>query len=332
MSSPSSIPQYQALRLTRQPFKLLYTTLTLITLPLRIFAILLYYIPKSTRQHPKWTYHQAVGMSNFSICWHYTTIVEFHTTKSLQPGSERDRFVVIDPPSTSISFYRGIIGSNPAIQPITIGGVWFTSPPPSGQTPKMVVIHFHGGAYVLGGARQMESGWGPEVLSKRMEYPVLQVQHRLAIEPNSCFPAAVQDGITAYNYVLKTLGVKPENVVLSGESAGGNLVLAMLRYLSTDCKGILPLPRAGLCWSPWLDMTIDTKALDKHPSITTDYVFGSLIEWGKRCYIPKDLSPGHPYLSPLGNELDCPVSIFVQTGMAEVLYEDHVLFAERMKE
>ncbi|PQE32438.1 alpha beta hydrolase fold-3 domain containing protein [Rutstroemia sp. NJR-2017a WRK4] len=196
----------------------------------------------------------------------------------------------------------------------------------------MVVIHFHGGAYVLGGARQMESGWGPEVLSKRMGCPVLQVQYRLAIEPNSCFPAAVQDGITAYNYVLKTLGVKPENFVLSGESAGGNLVLAMLRYLSTYCKGILPLPRAGLCWSPWLDMTVDTKALDKHPSVTTDYVFGSLIAWAKRCYIPTDLSPGHPYLSPLGNEFDCPVPIFVQTGTAEVLYEDHVLFAERMKE
>ncbi|PQE13336.1 alpha beta hydrolase fold-3 domain containing protein [Rutstroemia sp. NJR-2017a BVV2] len=178
----------------------------------------------------------------------------------------------------------------------------------------------------------MESGWGPEVLSKRMGCPVLQVQYRLAIEPNSCFPAAVQDGITAYNYVLKTLGVKPENVVLSGESAGGNLVLAMLRYLSTDCKGILPLPRAGLCWSPWLDMTSDAKALDKHPSITTDYVFGSLIAWGKRCYIPTDLSPGHPYLSPLGNEFGCPVPIFVQTGTAEVLYEDHVRFVERMKE
>lgn len=158
------------------------------------------------------------------------------------------------------------------------------------------------------------------------------MQYRLAIEQKSRFPAAIQDGITAYNYVLNTLGVKPENIVLSGESAGGNLVLAMLRYLSTDGKNSLPFPRAGLCWSPWLDMTTDTKELDKHPSIKTDYVFGSLIAWGKRCYIPKDLSPGHPYLSPLGNEFECPVPIFVQTGTAEVLYKDHVRFFQRMKE
>lgn len=148
------------------------------------------------------------------------------------------------------------------------------------------------------------------------------MQYRLAIEQKSRFPAAIQDGITAYNYVLNTLGVKPENIVLSGESAGGNLVLAMLRYLSTDGKNSLP----------WLDMTTDTKELDKHPSIKTDYVFGSLIAWGKRCYIPKDLSPGHPYLSPLGNEFECPVPIFVQTGTAEVLYKDHVRFFQIMKE
>ncbi|QSZ36886.1 hypothetical protein DSL72_006769 [Monilinia vaccinii-corymbosi] len=222
---------------------------------------------------------------------------------------------MIEPPSIttttpSPALYCDIIDSNPAIRPITIGAVWFTSPPPPGKTPKMVVIHFHGGAYVLGGARQMESGWGPEVLSKRIGY-VLQVQYRLAVEQNSCFPAAIQDGITAYNHVLNLLGVKPENIVLSGESAGGNLVLAMLRYLSTDGKDALPLPRAGLCWSPWLDMTPDAKELYEHPSITTDYVFGSLIAWG--------------------NEFECPVPVFVQTGAAEVFYKDHVRFVERMK-
>ncbi|KAM3070298.1 hypothetical protein ACMFMG_010134 [Clarireedia jacksonii] len=105
----------------------------------------------------------------------------------------------------------------------------------------------------------------------------------------------------------------------------------MLRYLSTDGKDALPLPRAGLCWRPWLDMTADEKELDKHPSIKTDYVFGSLIAWGTRCYVPANLSPGHPYLSPLGNEFECSVPVFVQTGTAEVLYKDHVRFVERMK-
>lgn len=88
------------------------------------------------------------------------------------------------------SLYQGFINSNPAIQPTTIGGVWYTAPPPTQEIPKLVVIHFHGGAYVT---RQMESGWGPEVLSKAMNCPVLQPQYRLSAEENSSFPAAVQD-------------------------------------------------------------------------------------------------------------------------------------------
>lgn len=177
----------------------------------------------------------------------------------------------------------------------------------------MVVIHFHGGAYVLGGARTLESGWGPKILSKHMGCPILQVQYRLAIEKNSCFPAAIQDGITVYNYVLNTLGVSPENIVLSGDSARGNLVLAMLRYLSEDGKGALPLPRAALCWSPWLNMAADMLALDQEPSIKTD-VFGSLLAWGVESYVPADLSSNHPYFSPLENEFYSPVPILRTNG------------------
>lgn len=66
-------------------------------------------------------------------------------------------------------------------------------------------------------------------------------QYRLASDSSTRFPAAMQDGLTAYMYLLGQ-GVSPRDIVLSGDSAGANLVVALVRYL-TEEKGFLPLPR-----------------------------------------------------------------------------------------
>ncbi|KAH8588684.1 Alpha/Beta hydrolase protein [Bisporella sp. PMI_857] len=315
---------------THQPFKIAYTTFTILSLPTRILAILLYYIPKVTRQNPHWTYHQAVGKAIFSIWWKYVTVVEYRTAKSLDPGSEKDQFIAIEPPSGE-SPVRGLLTSNPAIRPVTIGGVWYTAPPAADAIPKLVAIHFHGGAYVVGGARKMEGGYGPEILSRALGCPVLQPQYRLAVEENSSFPAAIIDGLTAYSYVLNILKVRPENVIFSGDSAGGNLAITLVRYLQDEGRGALPLPRAALLWSPWVDLDIDVPKVNSHRNLKTDYVFGEFGDWGARRYTPKGWSRKHPYLSPMGNEFHSEVPIFVHTGTSEGLYDDHVYFADAMR-
>jgi hypothetical protein len=90
-------------RLTRQPFKFLYGTFLIITLPIRLVFILFYYIPRPLRQNPRWTYHQAIGLEIFLIWWKYTNAVHYRTSKSLAPGSLKDRFIVIPPSSTKPS-------------------------------------------------------------------------------------------------------------------------------------------------------------------------------------------------------------------------------------
>jgi acetyl esterase/lipase len=321
-------------RLTRQPFKFLYGTFLIITLPIRLMFILLYYIPCPLRQNPRWTYHQAIGLEIFLIWWKYTNAVHYRTSKSLAPGSLKDRFIVIPPSSTKPSIYRGIIDDS-IVRPVTIGAAWYParySHTHQGEVSQRITIHFHGGAYVLGGCREMESGWGPVVLAKHMKGPVLQVQYRLSVEEESYFPAALQDGLTTYSYVLTELGVAPENVVLSGESAGANLVLAMIRYLTDEGKGTLPLPRAGFLWSPWVYLAPDQRTLDAHPNAKTDYMKGSLLEWGAERFTPPGWDRSHPYISPLGNGFKSPVPMFIQSGMLEVLHDDHVRFAESMRE
>lgn len=79
----------------------------------------------------------------------------------------------------------------------------------------------------------------------------------LSVEDDAFFPVALQDAVTAYAYVLNTLNVRPENVVISGDSAGGNLALALLPYMHEEGELVLPHPRAALLWSPWVDLTVD---------------------------------------------------------------------------
>ena len=266
-------------------------------LPLSILIILLYSIPRRSRANRKWTFHQAVGPALFEIYWSYLTTIRYRTPKTLKPAWEKDSFIVIEPSSAQLgnpSPYRGIVTKDPDIRPIPIGAVWYTHPPPAPEIEiqKLVVIHFHGGAYVLGGARPLEGGWGPVVLSEALSCSVIQPQYRLAVEPKSYFPAALQDGITAYSYVLNVLKVQARDVVLSGDSAGGNIVMAMLRYLSSESA--LPLPRAALLWSPWLNLATTLEEIDGHRNRKTDWIFGSLASWGSSEYTPPDWLSSHP--------------------------------------
>jgi len=314
--------------LNRQPVKYLFSSFTLITLPLRLMFIFLYYIPKPLRQHKEWTWRKAVGNAVFAVWWKYASTVHFRTAKSLDPGSLKERFIVI-PPSANPSIYSGVVDS--PIRPATIGACWYPTPYAKSGSPQIVSIHFHGGAYVLGGCRPLESGWGPMILSKYTKGPVLQPQYRLAVEEASCFPAALQDAITTYSYVLNELGVDPNNVVLSGESAGGHLAISVLRYLLEEKT--LPLPRAVLLWSPWVDLGAgsDAKTVDANPNAKSDWIMGSLAEWGAERYTPEGWDRSHPYISPLGNEFASVVPVFVQAGTAEILYKGVAEFAEAMR-
>lgn len=316
------------------PFKFLYTTWFLATLPLRLLGILIYYLPNFTRSHPRRSYRQAVTTKLIQTWFRFATAVEYRTPKSLQPGADKAQFLLIDSADIDNAIYTGVLTNDPAIRPGPIAGFWYgdKTPPKCSDMPSLVALHFHGGAFVLGGARPPEGGWGSAVMSKHMDCPVLLVQYRLSSsQEHTCFPAALQDVVTAYAYVLRVLQVRPENIVLSGDSAGGNLVVALLRYIEENST-LLPLPRAALLWGPWVNVDEPGKQMDRHRNVPTDYIFGDLGDWGVRSYTPAGWSSSHPYITPLGNEFHTKVPIFIQTGTAEMLYDSHLLFAKNMKE
>jgi acetyl esterase/lipase len=114
-----------------------------------------------------------------------------------------------------------------------------------------------------------------------------------ARDPTTAFPAALQDAVTAYMYLLYTLKVRPENIFLSGDSAGGNLAYALLRYLqyTHGLKGSLdtplPSPRAALLWAPWVNLNKRGLELDGHRNASTDFIFGDFDKWGVRACLPE---------------------------------------------
>jgi acetyl esterase/lipase len=238
--------------------------------------------------------------------------------------------------------YTGVPEVNGRIRPAEIAGFWYESPPPAEKVWKLVVLHFHGGAFVLGGARPMECGWGPKDLSKRLKCPMLVPQYRLSDsrDPTTAFPAALQDAVMAYTYHLYTLKVRPEKIVLSRDSAGGNLAFALLRYLqyTQGLKGALdmplPSPRAVLLWAPWVDLNKRGLELDDHRNASTDFIFGDFGKWGVRAYLPEGWTSEHalyPYISPLGRELYTDVPIFIQASTAELLYDSNCEFVDNLK-
>lgn len=253
--------------------------------------------------------------------------VQYHPNQTLEPGSDGNRFISIEPGKPEL--YRGVL-SHEVVKPAKIGGMWYPRPlSPETDRDKLVVIHYHGGAFVLGGCRPSQGGFAPDVLAKTFNGVAFAPQYRLAWEPSSHFPAAIQDGLTAYNYIL-SLGIPAENVVLSGDSAGGNLATGVLRYLEEN--PVLPKPRAVCLFSPWVDLRQGCEGLKQSPHYLTEWIPMGLLDWGIRAYVPKDVPTSHPYVSPMGNGFATSVPVFVQTCDQEVLYESNLHFVEGMRD
>lgn len=209
---------------TRQPYKAMWTIFTIVYCLVRIPFILVYYIPKVSRPHQAWTYRQALGTKILRMWFAYASTVEFHFPLSLDSGYEKEDFVTISPaPDQTYDRIPDIRQSD--VLPKVIGGTWFPRLYHSSHDQeKRVILHFHGGAYVLGGTRRSECGFAASILIRSTSAMVFFPQYRLATASNSSFPAAFQDALTSYAYLLD-LGISPQRIVISGDSAGGTLQL-----------------------------------------------------------------------------------------------------------
>mgnify|MGYP003301648445 CR=1 FL=1 len=187
---------------------------------------------------------------------------------------------------------------------------------------KYVILHCHGGGYATGSstyARNLTSK-----LADVANMDVLCFDYRLA--PEYPYPAALEDGVKAWNYLLSQ-GYDAENIVITGDSAGGNLALALTLTLMEE-KRCLP---AGLVLlSPWTDMTASgesyqTKAaLD--PILDMEYMDIIVSAYAGDC----DLQ--NPLISPVFGKFEGFPPTYIQVGENEILLSDSMELARVMEE
>ena len=204
---------------------------------------------------------------------------------------------------------------------VDVGGIpgeWISTPE---SVEERVVYYLHGGGYVICSIdthRPMIAR-----IARAAGARALAINYRLA--PENPFPAAVEDATAAYRWLVST-GVEPAKVVIAGDSAGGGLAVAAMVALRDAGE---PLPAAGVCISPWVDMegtgeSMVTKA-DVDPIVRPE----GMPQMAK-AYLG-DADPRTPLASPIYANLTGLPPLLIQVGTAETLLDDATRLAERAK-
>ncbi len=206
--------------------------------------------------------------------------------------------------------------------PTGLGAEWIAlrGSAPVGPGEK-VIFYTHGGGYVSGSCADHRMHVAKFV--KDTGVTALLYEYRLA--PEHPFPAAVEDTLTAYRWLLAT-GVQPGNIQIVGESAGGGLCLAALLALRDEG---LPLPAAGVALSPWTDLNCTGASYRSNARADISFE-GSWTVWGK--YYAGEANRENPWMSPLYGDLRGLPPILIVVGTAEILLDDAVSFANKAKD
>ena len=199
-----------------------------------------------------------------------------------------------------------------------VPGAWIV---PSGLETKRIVLYLHGGGYNAGSITSHLPLTSNIALAAKAR--VLAIDYRLA--PEHLFPAAVEDALAAYRWLLNE-SVLPRQIVVAGDSAGGGLTLSLILLLRE--KG-LPLPAAAVCLSPWTDLTCSGKSWTTNAKIDFMLNKGSTFNAAK-LYLG-DADPRSPLASPLYADPAGLPPLLIQVGSEEVLLSNSTLFAEKAR-
>jgi monoterpene epsilon-lactone hydrolase len=208
-----------------------------------------------------------------------------------------------------------------SIEPVTVPdrpAEWLR---PSGARTDAAVLYLHGGGYVIGSPRSHRHL--AAAIARAAGTTGLLVDYRLA--PEHPFPAAVDDALAAYQWLLGR-GLAPGRVVVAGDSAGGGLTVALL--LGLRDRG-LPPPAAGVCISPWVDLTCSGATYATKAAVDPIVTRQSTTAMAQAYAGAHDLKA--PLLSPLYADLRGLPPLLVQVGSDEVLLDDALGLAERAR-
>lgn len=199
-----------------------------------------------------------------------------------------------------------------------VGAQWAT---PAGADPSPVLLYFHGGGYCFCSIRSHRRLVGH--LAKAAGCRALSVDYRLA--PEHPHPAALTDALASYEWLLEQ-GVRPDEVFVAGDSAGGGLAVALLLKARDD---EMALPAAAVLMSPWVDLAMTAESLTRRVDVDVRQDPVSTA-WCARQFLA-----GHnardPFASPLYGDLTGLPPLYIQAGDWDVLVDDSRRLADRAR-
>ena len=214
-------------------------------------------------------------------------------------------------------YLDSVVIRSPALSAVNIAqvvqekfrGSWFS--PRKGE-PRLTVLYLHGGGY----------SFYPQAYASFIALITLAANSRTfaldyRLAPEHRFPAQLDDALNAYQWLLEN-GFDPDNLVVAGDSAGGNLTLALL-LKARDLR--LQLPALAIALSP--PTNFENEVLGTEESDWIDK--RSLLQW--RDWFCEPSQRRDPLVSPLRADLRGLPPIYIQAGRAEILYDSIQAFA-----
>jgi epsilon-lactone hydrolase len=205
------------------------------------------------------------------------------------------------------------------LEPIATQGFaaeWSTTPE---ANPNRAVLYLHGGGYMAGSV--VSHRYVAVEIGRAARARTLALDYRRA--PEHPYPAQLEDTLAAYRYLRET-GHASANIAIGGDSAGGNLTLAVLIALRAHGEA---MPACGWLVSPWTDLTANGATMESKaaadPMISKPY----LLELAQAFVGDKDLAD--PLVSPQFADLAGLPPLLIQVGSDETLLDDAVAFAGR---
>jgi monoterpene epsilon-lactone hydrolase len=202
-----------------------------------------------------------------------------------------------------------------AVDAAGVPGEWSLAP---GSDPTRILMFFHGGGYCSGSLKShrrlvTEAG-------RAAGMRTLAIAYRLA--PEHPFPAAHEDALAAWTF-LRRLGIAAERIAVGGDSAGGNLTIALCNRLRAMGQ---PQPACAWLVSPWTDLTMSGASVADKDKVDP-LIHKPYLEELAAAYAPAPLDRRDPRLSPLFADLSGLPPVLIQVGTAETLLDDAVRFA-----
>ncbi len=185
---------------------------------------------------------------------------------------------------------------------------------------KYVILYCHGGGYSTGSRVYARTLTTKLAMSTSMD--VLSFDYRLA--PEYPYPAATEDAMKVWNYLM-LLGYGARDVILAGDSAGGNLALSLALQLKAQKR---LLPRGLILMSPWTDLTASGQSHETKAAIDPVLNAGYLAEMTGNYAAKEKLND--PFISPLFGDYEGFPPVYIQVGENEVLLDDSVMLYRKL--